>query len=355
MAIPLEVLEEYGRELLLDRMAGCLYGNALGDAIGLSTEFMTKDMANFYYDTERSFDCRAFVPDAHRTHFEAGDWTDDTDQSILILDNLVQHKGNINALAFAASLLRWVNNGFGELNDAAGAGCGQHTYNVLAHSKFKSKPHAAAQDVWEKSAKRSAPNGAVMRTPILGITQFWNPQRVIADAVNVAQITHADPRCVASAVAVTAAIASLIASDPSGTFAERSNTAFEAANAAALPFITSCPPEQQAEYHYYMNAKSLKDLALAEQKTQGYTFKTLGAAFWALREAKTESFEEILSLIILEAGDADTNGAVAGALVGALIGFRALPAKWIAQLLHPEWLNNKFKTLLDLYGIALNL
>jgi len=353
IAIPANIMSELGRELILDRIAGCLYGHALGDAIGLSTEFMPKDMANFYYDSERGFDMKFYLPDQHRSNFEAGDWTDDTDQCVLILDNLVQHNGQFNPLAFGQSLRQWVNHGFSELNDDAGCGCGQHTYNVIGHSAFKTKPHVAAADVWEKSGRKSAPNGAVMRTSVLGCAQFWNPQKVTADATSAAQVTHADPRCVASSVAVSVAISSLISSDPSSTFAERVETALHAAELAAKPFIDSCPPDQQQEYQRYCNAQSFMALNLSEPNSIGYTFKALGAGILALREATSDNFDAIITHLTLEAGDADTNAAVAGAMIGAMVGFRGLPAQWLSQLKHTEWLTSKIKSLVDLYGICL--
>jgi len=164
-----------------------------------------------------------------------------------------------------------------------------------------------------------------------------------------------DPRCVASAVVVSSAIASLIGSDPSSTFAERVEASLVTALQAASPFVSACPPEQQTEFNHYFNANSPKELNLSERNTIGYTLKALGAGTFALRQARTESFESIITQLTLEAGDADTNGAVAGALIGALVGFRALPAQWIAQLIHPTWLNTKIKSLLDIYGINTEL
>ncbi len=50
------------------------------------------------------------------------------------------------------------------------------------------------------------------------------------------------------------------------------------------------------ELHQYMFADNLADLKLSEHKI-GYTFKTMGAGFWALRQ---ENFRAALQDILLE-------------------------------------------------------
>ena len=35
------------------------------------------------------------VPDMHRERFKTGDWTDDTDQMILIMQSIVEQKGKV--------------------------------------------------------------------------------------------------------------------------------------------------------------------------------------------------------------------------------------------------------------------
>lgn len=49
-----------------------------------------------------------------------------------------------------------------------------------------------------------------MRTSILGIHDFGNIDAVIANSKAACQVTHADPRCVASCVAVTTAVALML-------------------------------------------------------------------------------------------------------------------------------------------------
>ena len=68
----------------------------------------------------------------------------------------------------------------------------------------------AAQDVWECSGRYLAPNGGVMRTSIVGTLQFYDLEKVIANTTNACKVTHADPRCIASCIAVTIAIALML-------------------------------------------------------------------------------------------------------------------------------------------------
>ena len=52
------------------------------------------------------------------------------------------------------------------------------------------------------------------------------------------------------------------------------------------------------------------------------------------------SYPQSYLIFIFQAGDADTNGAVAGALLGCKIGFRHLPKTWLKGLKHKDWLDD---------------
>ena len=93
---------------------------------------------------------------------------------------------------------------------------------------------------------------------------------------------------------------------------------------------------------YYMYVGSghagLEDLKLGDASSGiGYTYKCLGAGFWALRQS---DFRTALEAIVFEAGDADTNGAVAGALLGCKLGFDNLPKLWLHELINRQWMDN---------------
>lgn len=66
---------------LVDKIVGCIYGAAIGDAMGLCTEFLLPDECRFHYETEGiSFD--HMIMDRHRSKWQRGDWTDTFDQSV---------------------------------------------------------------------------------------------------------------------------------------------------------------------------------------------------------------------------------------------------------------------------------
>lgn len=101
-------------------------------------------------------------------------------------------------------------------------------YEVLNQQCYLDDPHRAAHTAWADIFKRSGKyplaNGAVMRTSILGIPFFWDLDKVeslvcasyvdsmqmSANSEAVCKITHYDPRCVASCVAVNTVIALLL-------------------------------------------------------------------------------------------------------------------------------------------------
>ncbi len=188
------------RALLRDRIFGLLFGAALGDAMGLAAEFMRRAQASFRYGTQL-LHTRAFTRDRHRERWLAGDWTDDTDQMLLLLFNLLEGStGAVRVPQFSESLLQWAHRGFPETGDAAGlgifhfshshfliadilyAGIGATVQAVLVHPKFITDAHACAFEVWDTRGRTLAANGAVMRTAVLGVPHFTDLNLVLQNS-----------------------------------------------------------------------------------------------------------------------------------------------------------------------------
>ncbi|XP_071806736.1 ADP-ribosylarginine hydrolase Tri1-like [Asterias amurensis] len=331
--------------ILQDQILGTVYGNCIGDAIGLMTEFLNKEQACKYYSGKHlEYSMKAITAEHffHQMVFPEADWTDDSDQMILILQSLMENDGQAVATDFAEKLVTWRCSGFPELGDTCGMGLGRTTGQVLRSDNFKTDPHKVAETVWENGSRFVAPNGGVMRTSIAGVHRFDDIQQVISNTKVFCKVTHADPRCVASCVAVTTAIAMMLQGmhrKSNGSYKVDSliEAAFDYAKECLLRDDEGNLKERQVEeLKFHMNA-SLPELKLDDRQRIGYTFKCLGAGFWALRQ---KNFREAIEAITLEGGDADTNGAVAGALLGCKLGYKKIPPTWRNELTHKKWLDD---------------
>ena len=88
-------------------------------------------------------------------------------------------------------------------------------------------------------------------------------------------------------------------------------------------------------------------MCLDDEKSMGYTLRTLGAALWAYWHAT--SYKEGILKIVLSGGDADTNAAVAGAILGAKFGIDQIPEEWKEGLLHASMLHDKVQEFYAMY------
>lgn len=309
---------------LQDKIKGVIFGNAIGDAIGLGTEFMPKDMVTARYP-EGLAEYGQIVQDGHRRRWKPGEWTDDTNQMLCILNSLVIHE-EVDVLDIANEIWKWAH--------SDGRGIGRTVYGAIASSLFKENPLEVARKNWERSQKKSAANGGIMRTAILGIWDYKNSSNIKYNAEQVCKITHYDPRCVGSCVMVCLIISALLQE--------------QTANDSLLQYALSEGDNYDIRIRQYLDKHLQPDIAcleLYEPSSIGYTLKALSAGLWALQYAN--SFEIGISSIIHEGGDADTNGAVAGAILGAKFGYNALPSHWKDGLIKKDWLLEKTNFLIE--------
>ncbi|MBR0037355.1 MAG: ADP-ribosylglycohydrolase family protein [Bacteroidales bacterium] len=280
-----------------DRIKGVLFGQAIGDALGVGTEFMTEEEVRRNYPSGlKNYD--EIVRDAHRSRWERGDWTDDTDMMLCIANALIADKC-VNLKSIAQNFKAW----------AAGSpmGIGNHTHKVLLIADYAEKPVEVSKLVWELSRHQAAANGGVMRTSVVGLL----PDNVERNAADICRLTHYDPRCVGSCVIVSEIIHSLVYDSVSPSY----DQIVEWGNKY---------DERIKEFIDLAHDEDIAALSLNDGTSMGYTLKTLSAALWAYWHAKT--FEDGLLQVVNASGDADTNAAVACAVLGAKFGYIAIPS-----------------------------
>ena len=241
-------------ETIKERFLGTIFGQAVGDALGLSTEFMSKQEVDRFYPNGIE-DYSQIVQDDHRRRWQRGDWTDDTDMMLCILDSFVACQ-KVDILDIARRFKEWMMNG--------GMGIGRHTYNVMALGDYTSNPQKAAEIIWKMGKKKAAANGAVMRTSVVGLLK----ENVTSNAENICKLTHYDPRCVGSCVIVSSIIHALVFEDRILDYENVIGIAKQY-DERIIPFIDLAYLE------------GLDSLCLDDEKSMGYTLRTLGAALWA--------------------------------------------------------------------------
>ncbi|CAF2719014.1 unnamed protein product [Rotaria sp. Silwood2] len=85
---------------LINRLLGCAYGQALGDAYGLSTEFQKRcAVANTYPDATQLIPFPNYEQTQYSARWTRDDWTDDTDQWLLLMETLSAHDDDVKIFA----------------------------------------------------------------------------------------------------------------------------------------------------------------------------------------------------------------------------------------------------------------
>lgn len=292
-----------------------IFGQAIGDALGLASEFMTKEEVKYFYPNGiRSYD--DIIQDRHRSLWQKGTWTDDTDQMLCILDSIIENK-TIDLTDIAKRFVAW--------KQTSGIGIGRHTLNVLSIGDYVKNPFKASELIWNISRKQNAANGAIMRTAILGCWNYTDWEQVKANTENVCKLTHFDPRCVGSCVIITYIAHQYL-----------TNQDVQKSDIICIANEYDSRIIEYVELAYQNNIEALK---LDEQGKIGYTLKTMSATLWAYNYSP--DFYSGLRNVIEQGGDADTNGAVAGALLGLKFGLNSIPKYLIDKLVGKDFLANK--------------
>ena len=287
------------------KMLGCLYGQAIGDALGLGSEFMTKSEVRKSYPDGLSH-YEQIVSDSHRSRWQKGAWTDDTDMMLCVMDGF--ENGHFNIAKIAGNFKNWF--------EDEPMGIGSHTYKVLCMADYVENPEEASKLWWELSRRQSAANGALMRTSVVGLSK----KNVEPQAESICRLTHFDPRCIGSCVIISNIIHNLVWNHKELSLSEIIAIA-DRYDDRIVEWI-----EMAYDYH------DIASLELDEKYTRGYTLRTLAAALWCY--SHSEDFISGMIDVVNEGGDADTNAAVACAVLGAKFGYDSIPPYYILNLRH---------------------
>ncbi len=356
------------QKILFDKFKGIIWGCALGDALGLPFEGSAYERAQVSAGSVE-FPCGGASGDRVRG-ITKGDWTDDTDHMVLLLDSAYFDENNVMRIdnkLFASKLVLWRYNGFPELGDTTGMGLGSLTAKLTAHPKYTMNPQTTSIHVYESlggSLKKCvlsapAPNGALMRIAPLALSEDY-----LSEVTEHTLITHYDSRCVVSCLLQCDIIRHILKNYNKSQPLTNTDITKMAKDVSFL-----LDKEFLVEFNKYINialsamlgaeldnATTLKTDLFEKlcvgvydvSNKNGYTFVALAVMIWAVRAAIAGyRYETVMKTIVAAGGDADTNAAIAGAVLGAYFGYSALPQAWVNATPNQAWLDKKILNFLS--------
>ena len=277
-------------------------GAAVGDALGMPLEFGPPRPADH------------MVREMKEGRLPPGTFTDGTEMALALAEGLLAHRPQAPADSLAG-LAETIAQRFAAWYQASPSDVGNQTRAVLSHIAA-GQAWEQAVDAVQRQSPGSAGNGSVMRCWPVALARWDDLDRLLADSRLQSRLTHPHPECVAGSAFVNAAIYYLLQGAPP---AEAVASALEVVEVPEpLRATIESAPERRRE----------------ELENSGWVRHTLESAAWGL--LTTDSFEEAVVQVVNLGRDADTAGAVAGALAGAAYGLAAIPARWRAAL-RGEW------------------
>lgn len=295
-----------------EKFDGLLFGYAIGDALGLGTEFMTKEVVKARYP-EGLHDYSQIIRDAHRSQWKPGEWSNDTETILMELQSIIDNKG-VDFIDFAHRLKEWF------LTDPRDI-----TMNLritLSQPEYSSKPFESARHAWTGRIHFDATSECLGRAMIASI---WASENVRENVLKICRMTHPESRCEASCVVLGKMANSLFWKGREASFEE-------------LVAMAKAYNKDVVRYIEIARHGSLSDFELDDEDTLWFVRKALGAALWALWHC--DSVKEGLYSIIAQGGDADTNACISGGLLGIKYGFSSIPENLVMGLVGKERLLN---------------
>ncbi|UCH33027.1 MAG: ADP-ribosylglycohydrolase family protein [Armatimonadota bacterium] len=278
------------------RLVGCLVGLAIGDALGMPAEGLTRHEIHARWGRIADF---LPAPD-----LRAGQYTDDTQMAIAIGESIVR-VGRFDADAAAQALSEWWAGGDPR---RPGAGTAEACERLLRGA------------AWRDAGSQSAGCGPVPRAVVIGLLDCRSPGGLVEDVVASSLMTHRDARAVAGAVTIAAAVAHLLFAqgpldvaaflDHAAAAAEEHDRRMTTA-IRGIPDVLDLPPR----------------LAMNELGCSGLAVEAVPAAVYCF-VSTPDDFAESVLLAVNGGGDCDTIAAVTGALSGAYLGLPGIPPAW---------------------------
>lgn len=287
------------------RFSGVLIGTAVGDALGLPAEGLSR----------RRIERRWHGLWRHRFIFGRGMWSDDTEHTIFVAQALLREPEDAAAFqrCLAWKLRLWLL--------GLPAGVGLATLRAILKLWMGVPPG--------RSGVCSAGNGPAMRSAIIGAYFYDEPDRLREFVSASTRLTHTDPRAETAAMAVAEAAAWAMSREQPTT--ELLSKFAELGKDGEWETIFAKMRQSLGRGDSVSNFADSLGLA---KGVSGYSYHSVPVALYAWLRSPDNYREALISALDC-GGDTDTVGAIVGALAGASGAAENIPAELRAGVV--EW------------------
>lgn len=305
----------------VDRILGTLYGQAIGDAMGMPSELWPVEQIKKQFKGKITQFLDGPANNDVAVNFTYGQYTDDTNQALAILDSLIETDWQPDSHNLVAHIMKWANE------------VGAWNHNILGPSSKAALMAIKNGDNPSNITDKALTNGAGMRIAPIGV--LYRPEELdalVQMVYDVTKITHS------SDVAISGA--SMIAGAVSGAIADFSwdgiiKHALDA-NDRGLKMGT---PTWAAKNH----DRVILGIELAHKFSNNDTafctaiYNLIGTGTMISESIPTAIAmayyaKDVKKCALLSAnlgGDTDTIGAMATAICGAKQGYHTIDQEWI--------------------------
>jgi ADP-ribosyl-[dinitrogen reductase] hydrolase len=337
-----------------DRAVGCIVGMAIGDALGHPLEFLPA--VDPPATGAPSFDRRTLTYAAALNEFDLkpGQWSDDASMGLCLADSLIVRRG-YDGSDLRARFWNWwfrgYNNSFRfDPTRSVSVGLGGN----ISDSLFALKPGVAPPPRYE-AGTRDAGNGSIMRLAAVPVFFHRDVEEAARVGAESSRATHPGAVATEACTFLSWLLARAIGSDEAAADARRFldrmvdeylvriDARIDPGVAEVRALLASRQPDDGLERNWNWRADSLELVATIARRGEiyngypvlaeyfgSYCLDGLAMALHAVYHSG--SFGEAIERCVNFLGDADSTGAVAGQIAGAIYGYRSIDPRIIANL-----------------------
>lgn len=302
-----------------NKVRGAILGTAIGDALGMPIEGLKPAVIKKYYGEIKSY-CSPNKKCYSLHNLKRGQWTDDTQLMLAIGESIIE-RGHIDYVDIISR----------HANISDHRGWGKATTNSI--QRYMSGYS------WNNSGEvDAAGNGPPMKIAPIGVLyglEKIDDFEMLSIVINISRMTHKDARATVAAILQTELIGAAIRFGIGGLKLKLEQL-YTRANSLERVFYGLNYNRKMLSTKIYKSINLARsgviDSIIREEIGTGAFVNQSYAFICAMLYKYLDDPINCIEKTINQGGDCDTTGAMVGAVVGAIHGYKAFPYRWKRSL-----------------------